>query len=93
MQNNPFYEKEPAPEVLSTGTTHRWDGGMPKQVKKMIVEALIFPHLKFCFSVWAGCGKMQRHRVQKVKPLCTGRIRLAKIFACNSAAEEAEGTR
>ena len=36
----------------------------------MIVEALIFPHLMYCLSVWAGCGKMQKHRVQKVVNHC-----------------------
>ena len=44
---------------------------LPKQVKKMIVEALIFPHLMYClFGLGVRCGKMQRHRVQNVVNHC-----------------------
>ena len=39
---------------------------LPQQVKKLIIEALVFPHIKYCASVWAGCNKTQRKRIQKV---------------------------
>lgn len=31
---------------------------------------LIFPHLSYCSTVWAGCNKTQRHRLQKVINHC-----------------------
>ena len=43
---------------------------LPKEVKKLIVETLVFPHFSYCLSVWAGCNKTQRHRVQKVMNHC-----------------------
>ena len=44
--------------------------GLPREVKKMIVEMLIFPHIRYCLSVWSGCGSVQRHRIQKVINHC-----------------------
>ena len=38
---------------------------LPESVKRLIVEALIFPHLQYCSTVWAGCNATQRHRLQK----------------------------
>ena len=38
---------------------------LPLQVKKLIIEALVFPHIMYCATVWAGCNKTQRKRVQK----------------------------
>ena len=43
---------------------------LPKDVKKLIVEMLIFPHIRYCLSVWSGCGILQRHRIQKVINHC-----------------------
>ena len=43
---------------------------LPKEVKKIIVETLVFPHLSYCLSVWAGCNKTQRRRVQNVMNHC-----------------------
>ena len=40
--------------------------GLPREVKKMIAEMLIFPHIRYWMSVWSGCGVVQRHRLQKV---------------------------
>ena len=31
---------------------------------------LIFPHIRYCLSVWSGCGLVQRHRIQKVINHC-----------------------
>ena len=39
---------------------------LPTAVKKFIVEALIFPHIMYCLTVWGGCRDVQRKRVQKV---------------------------
>ena len=39
---------------------------LPLQVKKLIIEALVFPHIMYCATVWAGCNKTQRKRVQKI---------------------------
>ena len=44
--------------------------GLPLEVKKMIVEMLILPHIRYCMSVWSGCGAVQRHRLQKVINHC-----------------------
>ena len=44
--------------------------GLPREVKKLIVEMLIFPHIRYCMSVWSGCGAVQRYRVQKVINHC-----------------------
>ena len=44
--------------------------GLPRNVKQMIVEMLIFPHIRYCMSVWSGCGVVQRHRIQKVINHC-----------------------
>jgi len=43
---------------------------LPKEVKKLIVEMLVFPHLSYCLTAWAGCGKTQRRRVQRVINHC-----------------------
>ena len=39
---------------------------LPENVKKMIIETLVFPNLTYCMTVWAGCGKGQKGRLQKV---------------------------
>ena len=39
---------------------------LPENVKKVIIETLVFPHLTYCMTVWAGCGKGQKERLQKV---------------------------
>ena len=39
---------------------------LPKQVKKLIVEALVFPHIVYCATSWAGCNATQRSRVEKI---------------------------
>ena len=52
------------------GGLSKMTGKLPEAVKKMIVEMLIFPHLSYCSTVWAGCSKTQRHRLQKVINHC-----------------------
>ena len=39
---------------------------IPQCVKQLLIEALVFPHIRYCLSVWAGCGVGERRRVQKV---------------------------
>ena len=39
---------------------------LPEPVKKFIIEALVFPHILYCATVWAGCIATQRKRVQKI---------------------------
>ena len=43
---------------------------LPENVKKMIIETLVFPHLTYCMTVWAGCGISQKQRLQKVLNHC-----------------------
>ena len=43
---------------------------LPEEVKKMIIEALVFPYLAYCTTAWAGCRTTQRHRIQKVINHC-----------------------
>ena len=33
--------------------------------KKLLVEALVFPHIIYCCTVWGGCSATQKHRIQK----------------------------
>ena len=33
--------------------------------KKLLVEALVFPHIIYCCTVWGGCTATQKHRIQK----------------------------
>ena len=51
---------------------------LPEAVKKMIVEMLIFPHLSYCSTVWAGCNSTQRHRLQKVINHCAQVVKGAR---------------
>ena len=39
---------------------------LPSSVKQLIIEALVFPHILYCITVWGGCTKLQKHRIQKV---------------------------
>ena len=35
------------------------------ETKKLLVEALVFPHIIYCCTVWGGCTASQKHRIQK----------------------------
>ena len=37
-----------------------------KSEKKILIESLVFPHILYCATVWAGCNLTQRKRLQKV---------------------------
>ena len=38
---------------------------LPKCVRRLLVESLVFPHIRYCLTVWGGCTTTQRQRVQK----------------------------
>ena len=38
---------------------------LPFETKKVIIEGLVHPHIRYCLTVWGGCSKSQRHRIQK----------------------------
>ena len=54
---------------------------LPEKVKKMLIESLVFPHLTYCATVWAGCGKTQRKRLQKVMNHCAQIVKGARRSA------------
>ena len=60
------------------GGLSKMAGKLPESVKKMIVEMLIFPHLAYCSTVWAGCNATQRHRLQKVINHCAQVVKGAR---------------
>jgi len=31
----------------------------------VLIEALVFPHIRYCVSVWGSCSKAQKRRIQK----------------------------
>ena len=43
----------------------RMQSRIPRETKRLLVEALVFPHLRYCMSVWGSCTAAQRHRLQK----------------------------
>ena len=38
---------------------------IPIETKKLLVQALVFPHIYYCLPVWGGCVKTQSERIQK----------------------------
>ena len=38
---------------------------LPLQTKKLLIQALVFPHVIYCLTVWGGCSASLRHRAQK----------------------------
>ena len=38
---------------------------LPKCVRRLLVESLVFPHIRYCITVWGSCTAAQRRRVQK----------------------------
>ena len=35
------------------------------ETKKLLVEALVFPHIYYCCTVWGRCSATQKYRIQK----------------------------
>lgn len=52
------------------GGLAKFSRAIPEEIKKMIIETLVFPHLSYCMTVWAGCGTTQKHRIQKIINHC-----------------------
>ena len=63
------------------GGLSKMAGKLPEEVKKMIVETLIFPHLFYCSTIWAGCNKTQRLRLQKIINYCAQVVKGARRSA------------
>ena len=38
---------------------------LPFETKKVIIEGLVHPHIRYCLTVWGSCSKSQKHRIQK----------------------------
>ena len=38
---------------------------LSSETKQTLVEALVFPHVRYCLSVWGNCTTTQQRRVQK----------------------------
>ena len=53
---------------------------LTESVKKRLIEALVFPHLMYCLTVWGSCSKDQRYRVQKVINHCARIVKDARRY-------------
>ena len=49
--------------LIGLARTHR---RIPRCTKQLLIEALVFPHIRYCLSVWGGCVAGERKRVQRV---------------------------
>ena len=38
---------------------------VPRDVRQLLVEALVFPHIRYCIAVWGSCTATQLKRIQK----------------------------
>ena len=39
---------------------------LPKCTRKILVQALVFPHIRYCLTVWGNCSCSHKARIQKV---------------------------
>ena len=39
---------------------------LPKCTRRLPGETLVFPHLRYCLTIWSGCTASQKQRIQKV---------------------------
>ena len=39
---------------------------LPKCTRQLLVESLVFPHIRYCLTVWRSCSASLKARVQKV---------------------------
>ena len=39
---------------------------LPKCTRQLLVQALVFPHIRYCLTVWGNCSASLKARVQKV---------------------------
>ena len=63
------------------GGLSKFSRSLPESVKKMIIETLVLPHITYCMTVWAGCGTIQKHRLQKVLNHCAQLVKGARRSA------------
>jgi len=38
---------------------------LPFETKMVIIEGLVHPYIRYCLTLWGGCSKTQKHRIQK----------------------------
>ena len=43
---------------------------VPRETRKLLIEALVFPLITYCMSVWGGCTVTQLRRLQKCINFC-----------------------
>ena len=43
---------------------------VPRETRKLLIEALVFPQMTYCISVWGGCTVTQLRRLQKCINFC-----------------------
>ena len=49
--------------IISIG---RMRNRIPRCTRNLLIEALVLPHIRYCATVWGGCNKTQKNRLQKV---------------------------
>ena len=49
--------------IISIG---RMRNKIPYCTRRLLIEALVIPHIRYCATVWGGCNKTQKKRLQKV---------------------------
>ena len=49
--------------IISIG---RMRNKIPYCTRRLLIEALVIPHIRYCATVWGGCNKTQKRRLQKV---------------------------
>ena len=49
--------------IISIG---RMRSKIPYCTRRLLIEALVIPHIRYCATVWGGCIKTQKKRLQKV---------------------------
>ena len=42
---------------------------LPRDVRKLLIEALVFPHVRYCVAVWGGCTSTQQKTRSKMYKL------------------------
>ena len=45
--------------------TVRMRNRVPRDTKRMLIEALVLPHIQYCISVWGSCSVSQKRCIQK----------------------------
>ena len=53
---------------------------LTENVKKSLIEALVFPHLLYCLTVWGSCSSAQKYRIQKVINRCAQIVKGARRY-------------